>query len=280
MKENESANRRKDMKERISQEEIRNLAKKGTKYATALAMIILIIAPMACGMAAAYDKTVHPGQWVNLTGPTPPSGVTYTYQWNVQTPQGGSEVTLRNATSSNVQKSLKDLKFYAPYYGTTTVLYVSLLVAAQKAGGDPLAGCSENAAQKTIEIVPIEDGDLSGDSGDHCTSTSSTYTFTTSQPGLEYAWYLGPVNTNPATDALTGFTAGVTPASVTPTTSTITIDWVTLNPSLKDSGNQPVPPSSGTFTVSLQIKEAGTVKQTISKTVNLVPKPTPGISVE
>lgn len=247
--------------------------------------IIIISISMALiqavsGVVVGYDKTVYPGEWVNLSGPTPPAGVTYVYEWHVQTPQGGAELTLRNATSSNVQKTVKDLKFYAPYYGSDTVLYINLLVAAMKTGGDPLSGCSESAPQKTVLITAPTDYDLTGDTGDHCTSIASTYTFTPSRPGLTYEWYLGPVATNPATNPITSFTGGITPASVTSTTSSITVNWDSLQPALQDSGGQQIPPHSGTFTVSFKIKEAGVVKQTISKTVNLVPKPTPGISVE
>jgi hypothetical protein len=96
---------------------------------------------------------------------------------------------------------------------------------------------------------------------------------------LTYEWYLGPIDATPATDLITSYTGGITPATVTPTTSSITIDWDSLAPSLM-SGTDPVPPESGAFTVSLHIIEAGIAKQTISKTVNLVPKPTPEVSIE
>jgi len=248
------------------------------KYALVLA-VFFAISQTACSVTVAYDKTVSPGQWVNLTGPTPPAGVAYSYLWNVQTPQGGAEVTLRNSTSESVLKNLQNLKFYAPYYETDTVLYINLLVSARKIGGSTLDGCAQNAAQVTVEVKAPTDNDLTGQTGDHCTSTPSEYTFTTSQPGLTYEWYLGPINTIPATTLITGYTAGITPASVISTTSSITIDWDSLAPSLT-SGSDPVPPKSGTFTVSLKIKEAGAVKQTISKTVNLVPKPTPQVSIE
>jgi hypothetical protein len=247
------------------------------KYALVLA-VFFALSQTACSSPAA-DKTVSPGQWVNLTGPTPPAGVAYSYSWNVQTPLGGAEVTLRNSTSANVQKNLQNLKFYAPYYGTDTVLYINLLVSARKIGGSSLDGCAQNAAQVTVNVIAPQDGDLTGQTGDICTSITSTYTFTTSKPGLTYEWYLGPIGVSPATTLITSYTGGITPASVLPTTSSITIDWDALAPSLM-SGSDPVPPKSGTFTVSFKIKEAGTVKQTISKTVNLVPKPTPQVSVE
>jgi hypothetical protein len=242
-------------------------------------IIFLALSPVVCSMSVAYDKTVSPGQWVNLTGPTPPAGVTYSYIWNVQTPQGGAEVTLRNATSSNVQKTLQNLKFYAPYYDTDTVLYINLLVSARKTGGSALDGCAQNAAQVTIEVKTPTDSNLEGPTGDLCTSTPSSYTFTTSQPGLTYEWYLGPIDASPATDLITSYTGGITPATVTSSTSSITIDWDSLVPSLM-SGSDPVPPKSGAFTVSFKIIEAGIAKQTISKTVNLVPKPTPEVSIE
>lgn len=242
-------------------------------------IVLFALSQTVCGMSVAYDTTVSPGQWVNLTGPTPPAGVTYTYGWQVQTPQYGAEVTLRNSTSENVQKNLQSLHFYAPYYASDTVLYINLLVSAKKTGGDVLSGCAENAAQKTVEIKAPIDNDLTGQTGDHCTSTPSEYIFTKSTPGLTYDWYLGPINTVPAITLITSYTAGITPASVLSTTSSITIDWDSLAPSLM-SGIDPVPPKSGTFTVSLKIKEAGVVKQTISKTVNLVPKPTPQVSIE
>ena len=256
---------------------VRN-AKPVARHATVL-IIFLSLYLAVCNTSMAYDKTVSPGQWVNLTGPTPPAGVTYSYIWNVQTPQGGAEVTLRNSTSSNVQKTLQNLKFYAPYYDTDTVLYINLLVSARKTGGSALDGCAQNAAQVTVEIKTPTDSNLEGPTGDLCTSTPSTYTFTTSQPGLTYEWYLGPIDASPATALITSYTGGITPATVMSSTSSITIDWDSLVPSLM-SGTDPVPPESGTFTVSLNIIEAGIAKQTISKTVNLVPKPTPEVSIE
>jgi hypothetical protein len=158
-------------------------------------------------------------------------------------------------------------------------LTVQLLVSAQKTGGDPLAGCS----QTTTAIVLVQgpsDSDLTGDTGDYCTDGTSTYTYTKDGPGLTYQWYLGPINTNPATQIISGYyTGGITPSTITSGTSSITIAWASLVPSLKDSGNQAVPPNSGTFTVTLKITQDGTLQKTISKTVNLVPKPTPSISV-
>ena len=248
------------------------------KYAVFLA-IFFALSQSVCIAGVAYDKTVSPGQWVNLTGPTPPGGVDYSYSWHVQTPLGGTEVTLRNSTSTNVQKNLQNLKFYAPYYQTDTVLYINLLVSARKIGGSYLDGCAQNAAQVTVEVKAPTDNDLLAQTGDICTDTTSTYTFTTSKPGLTYEWYLGPIGVSPAITQITSYTGGITPASVLPTTSSIIIDWDSLAPSLM-SGNDPVPPKAGTFTVSLKLKEAGTVKQTISKTVNLVPKPAPSIVVE
>lgn len=248
------------------------------KYALVLA-VFFALSQTACSSLAPYDKTVSPGQWVNLTGPTPPAGVAYSYLWNVQSPEGGAEVTIRNSTSESVLKNLQNLKFYAPYYGTDTVLYINLLVSATKTGGSNLDGCAQSAAQVTVEVKTPTDNDLTGQTGDHCTSTPSTYTFTTSKPGLTYDWYLDPIGVSSATTLITSYTQGITPASVLPTTSSITIDWDSLVPSLM-SGSDPVPPKSGTFTVFFKIKEAGTVKQTISKTVNLVPKPTPQVSIE
>jgi|MudIll2142460700_1097286.scaffolds.fasta_scaffold73944_2 hypothetical protein len=257
---------------------VKGIAEPIAKYAVVFA-VIFALSQTACNLGEAADREVSPGQWINLTGPTPPANVAYSYLWSVQTPQGGAEVTLRNSTSENVQKNLQNLKFYAPYYGTDTVLYINLFVSARKLGGSTLEGCAQNAAQVTVEIKTPTDNDLTGQTGDHCTSTPSTYTFTASKPGLTYEWYLGPIGISPATTLITSYTGGITPASVSPTTSSITINWDSLVPSLM-SGNDPVPPKSGTFTVSLNIKEAGVVKQTISKTVTLVPKPIPQVSFE
>lgn len=241
-----------------------------------LTLIFAFFLALSIGSSMAYDKTVSPGQWVNLSGPSAPSGVTYTYEWHIT--QGG-EVTVKNSTSSNVEKGYKDLKFYAPWYSSDTVLTVQLLVSAQKTGGDPLAGCSQTTTAQVLVQGPA-DSDLTGDTGDFCTDGTSTYTYTKDGPGLTYQWYLGPISTDPATQLMSGYyTGGITPSSITSRTSSITIAWASLAPSLKDSGDNAVPPNSGTFTVTVKITQDGTLQKTISKTVNLVPKPTPSISV-
>jgi len=242
-----------------------------------LTLIFAIFLALSVGGVAAYDKTVSPGQWVNLSGPSAPSGVTYAYEWHIT--QGASEVTVKNSTSNNVEKSFQNLKFYAPWYSSDTVLTVQLLVSAQKTGGDPLAGCSQTTTAQVLIQGPANT-DLTGDTGDFCTDGTSTYTYTKDGPGLTYQWYLGPVGASPATQLISGYyTGGITPSSIASRTSSITIAWASLVPSLKDSGNTAVPPNSGTFTVTVKITQDGTLQKTISKTVNLVPKPTPSISV-
>ncbi|VVB64886.1 Uncharacterised protein [uncultured archaeon] len=261
---------------------MRNLkAQLGTRgrvdHVLRLTLIFAVFFVSCIGYGVAYDKQVSPGQWVNLSGPSAPSGVTYAYEWHIT--QGGSEVTVKNSTSSNVAKSNQNLKFWAPWYGSDTVLTVQLLVSAQKTGGSPLAGCSQTTTAQVLVQGPT-DNDLTGDTGDYCTDGTSTYTYTKDGPGLTYQWYLGPVDTNPATQIMSGYyTGGITPASITSRTSSITIAWASLVPSLKDAGNVAVPPNSGTFTVTLKVTQDGTLQKTISKTVNLVPKPTPSISV-
>lgn len=130
-----------------------------------------------------------------------------------------------------------------------------------------------------VLVQEISDSDLTGDSGDFCTDVTSTYSFTKDGPGLTYQWYLGPINANPATQIISGYyTGGITPSSITSRTSSLDIAWASLVPQLKDSFNQAVPPNSGTFTVTLKITQGGTFQKTISKTVNLVPKPSPVIT--
>lgn len=241
-------------------------------------LVLAIFLALYIGGSVAYDKTVSPGQWVNLSGPIAPSGVTYNYEWHIT--NGGSEVTVKNATSNNVAKDTRELKFWAPWYSSDTTLTVSLLVSAQRSGGSPLAGCSQSTTASVLVQGPT-DNDLTGDTDvDVCTDGTSTYAYTKDGPGLTYQWYLGPINTNPATQLISGYyTAGITPSSIASTTSSITIDWDALAPALKDTGDNPVPPQSGTFTVTLKVTQDGTLQKTISKTVNLVPKPTPSISV-
>lgn len=242
-----------------------------------ISLVLAIFLAISIGGSVAYDKTVFPGQWVNLSGPSAPEGVTYNYEWHIK--QGELEVSVKNADSDNVAKDSRDLKFWAPWYSSDTVLNASLLVSAQKAGGSPLAGCSQTTTASVLIQAPT-DSDLTGDTGDLCTDATSTYTYSKPAPGLTYQWYLGPINANPATQLITGYyTAGITPSSITTTTSSITIDWDSLAPALTDTESNPVPPQSGTFTVTLQITQGGTLQRTISKTVNLVPKPMPSISI-
>jgi hypothetical protein len=248
------------------------------RLALILAMSMALFAN--CMGSMAYDKTVSPGQWINLSGPVAPSGVTYTYEWHVK--QSGSEVTpLKNDTSQNVAKNNQNLKFYAPWYNIDTVMTVDLLVYAKKTGGSDLTGCSQSAGQKMVLVQGPIDNDLTGDAGDHCTSVASTYTYIHDGPGITYLWYLGPININPATQTIPGYyTAGITPSSVVSRTSSININWETLVPSLKTSGGvTSVPPEQGTFTVTLKIYQDGLLGKTISKTVNLIPKPTPQVSI-
>jgi hypothetical protein len=250
------------------------------KRSLILAILLALSFITCCGAVQAYDKTVSPGQWINLSGPSAPSGVTYIYEWHVK--QGGTEVSpLKNSTSPSVAKNYQNLRFYAPWYGTDTVLTIDLLVYAKKTGGSDLSGCSENAAQKTVLVQGPLDADLTGDYGDHCTNAPSTYTYTKDGPGLTYEWYLGPINVNPATQIIPGYyTAGITPSSVVSRTGSITIAWASLNPSLKTAGGvTSVPPEQGTFTVTVKIYQDGILGKTISKTVNLVPKPAPSIGV-
>lgn len=242
------------------------------KWLLVLAVFLALFTTTFCGALATADKTVSPGGWINLTGPTPPSGVTYTYLWTVQ--NGGVEVTgLKNSTSSSVAKTSANLNFYAPYYDQDTTLTVGLYVAAQKTGGDALAGCSQNAVTKTVLVRAPIDTDLSGPTGDICTSTTSTYTYLNPTKGETYQWYLGPLNTNPATSLISSsYTAGTNPlpGSIAVSTSTVSISWGSVTPALT---------APGTYTVTFTITQDGTVRKSFSRTVNLVPLPNPSISV-
>lgn len=234
--------------------------------------VALALCVMASCSALAADKTVSPGGWINLTGPTPPSGVTYTYLWTVK--NAGVEVTgLKNSTSSNVAKTFANLKFYAPYYSSDTTLTVNLFVAAQKTGGSALAGCSQNAAQKTVLVRTPIDADFSGPTGDQCTTNTSTYTYLNPTAGETYQWYLGPLNTNPATSLISSsYTAGTSPlpGSISSQTSTVSISWGSVTPALT---------APGTYTVTFTVTQDGTVRNTFSRTVNLVPLPNPSINI-
>ena len=196
----------------------------------AIFMVLLIGNSMA--VAVGYNKVVYPGQWVNLTGPSAPSGVTYSYLWSVQQGSSGTEVIVKDASGNNVGKTSQNLSFVAPWYDSNTVLSITLLVSAQKTGGNSLAGCAQSTSA-TILVQAPTDSDLTGDTGDHCTDTPSTYTYNDAGPGLTYQWFLGPTGITPATTAISTYTAGITPSSVTSTTNSITIAWALLKPCLR-----------------------------------------------
>lgn len=260
------------MKDRKTSNELSKISGWRPGYILVLAVSLALYIVFCSAAVSAADKTVSPGGLINLTGPTPPTGVTYSYLWTVQ--KGGSEVTgLKNATSSNVAKTFANLNFYAPYYSTDTTFTIGLYVAAQKTGGSALAGCSQNAVTKTVLIRAPVDADLSGPTGDQCTSNTSSYSYPNPTPGETYQWYLGPLNANPATKLIKGnCTAGTSPVpgSITSSTSAVAITWGSVAPALT---------APGTYTVTFTITQDGTVQKSFSRTVNLVPLPNPSIGL-
>ncbi len=218
-------------------------------------LVLGLITTTAVGIdcTTGEPKYVTPGDSVTLTGPNPPSGITYSYLWNIYNPDGTVASNLDGTDAISADQSIT---FTTPDASKSENYYVAtLLVTDTREGGCALSSC--------MKIVVNKDNScgINGEKSVCQTDTAQEYTYT------------GNADISDKKVATLTWFVDKTKVAEKDTTGKYTVDWTKFWDSKASAGTQ-----VHTITVEVHSKKGNQVLSSCSLDVNVLPLPSTEIT--